>query len=347
MRALASAAERGVTALAVATLLGIALEAIRPGSALHPHFIGSTGSAGLDTAIASAFAALVLLPPPTFIRFSRASRIASAVVGAIVIGLAGRSLGRQALALIDGRLHATGWAPPATLVAIALAVPWTIRASSGHPISRPRGRRSIRIAGVAAAGVALVFAQLAAVGTTDYRERADAILVLGSKVNADGTPSGSLLDRTRTACALWREGLAPLLVLSGGRDPKAAAGEPEVMRRIARAEGAPDAAIILDETGADTASSVRFAATLSRERGWSRMLVVSHDYHLAREASGGSRGPRRPDGSRHRDVSVRLEDRGDPARDRGLRRHVGAARLNGYFRSGTWMKTPLFSVARR
>ena len=40
--------------------------------------------------------------------------------------------------------------------------------------------------------------------------------------------------------------------------------------------------MVLDETGVDTASSVQFTARLSREHGWSRVLVVSHDYHLAR-----------------------------------------------------------------
>jgi uncharacterized SAM-binding protein YcdF (DUF218 family) len=54
------------------------------------------------------------------------------------------------------------------------------------------------------------------------------------------------------------------------------------MRRIARAEGVPDEAIVLDETGVDTEASIRCAAALARAKGWGRVLVVSHDYHLAR-----------------------------------------------------------------
>jgi uncharacterized SAM-binding protein YcdF (DUF218 family) len=284
-RFVASVPDAGLRALALATLLGVALDLARPGSALHPHFMGSTGSPPLDAAIAAGFAVLVLLPGPLLLRAPRSSRAASLAFGAAVTGLATRSLGRQALALIDGRLTARGWAPPATLVALALVVPWMIHAVRERtPHRSPGGRwgRTARALGVATAAVALVGAQLAAVGATDYRGNADAILVLGAKVHADGTPSGALLDRTRTACELWRAGLASTLVFSGGRDTDAGASEPEAMARIAREAGVPDSALVLDETGNDTASSIAFTARLARERAWQSVLVVSHDYHLAR-----------------------------------------------------------------
>ncbi len=280
--ALMAVVDTGVTTLSLAVLLGAALDRVRPGSAIHPLFVGSTGVTALDSMIAPMFAMLVLLPTPLLLRFPRASRVASVVAGVLVTALAGQALGRHALALIDGRLRAAGWAPPATLVAMALVVPWTICATRRRTATRSDGRPARRLVRIALAGVALVFALLNAFGATDYRAPADAILVLGSKVNEDGSPSGSLLDRTRTACALWKDGLAPLLVMSGGRDPTAAASEPEVMRRIAREAGVPDAAIVLDESGVDTASSVRFLSTLLHERGLTRAIVVSHDYHLAR-----------------------------------------------------------------
>lgn len=279
-RALASVADAGIAALAVATALGLGLEAIRPGSYLHPHFLASTGWPPLDALVAGALAALVLAPGPLRVRAPRAVRAASVVAGALAATLAAAGLARHLEALAGGGVRAVGWAPPATLLALLLVVPWTIAAARG----RARAPRATpgRVGGVLAAGAGLVLALIATVGATDWRAKADAILVLGSRVHPDGTPSGSLRDRTRTACALWKEGLAPRIVLSGGRDPAAAASEPEAMRRLAREEGVPDAALVVDETGADTAASVRFTARLARERGWSRVLVVSHDYHLAR-----------------------------------------------------------------
>ena len=279
-RTLHETADAGIAALAVATALGLGLEAFRPGSALHPHFLASVGSSALDATLAAAFAALVLVPGPLRVLAPRSLRAASVVTGALVASLAAVGLSRHVAALAAGTVRAAGWAPPATVVALLLVVPWTVAAAR----ERTRAPRATtgRVAGVLAAGTALVLALIASVGATDWRAPGDAILVLGSKVHPDGTPSGSLLDRTRTACALWKEGLAPRLVLSGGRDPGAVASEPEAMRRIALDEGVPEDALVLDETGVDTAASVRFTAKLARERGWSRVLVVSHDYHLAR-----------------------------------------------------------------
>jgi uncharacterized SAM-binding protein YcdF (DUF218 family) len=101
-------------------------------------------------------------------------------------------------------------------------------------------------------------------------------------VHADGTPSGSLVDRTVTACDLWNRGVARVIVLSGGRGADAPISEPEAMRAIARAQGVPDGALILDEAGATTAATVRNAAALAKARGWTRIAAVSHDYHGAR-----------------------------------------------------------------
>ena len=269
-------------ALAVATAAGLLLDAVRPGSALHPHFVGSTGVAALDTALALALAVAILAPPSLRRHAPRAARGVSVAVGATVALLAATALGRQVAAWSDGRLRADGVVPPATLVALAIVGPWTVAvARTGAGPAAPRGPL-LRAVGTAAATVALLLAHVEAVGATDYRAEADAIVVLGAKVRADGRPSGALEDRTRTACALWKAGLAPVLVLSGGHGEGAPVSEPEAMRAIARAEGVPDAALVLDEGGADTAATVRFAARAARERGWRRVLVVSHDYHLAR-----------------------------------------------------------------
>src|SRR6185436_1097841 len=53
-------------------------------------------------------------------------------------------------------------------------------------------------------------------GNTDYRQPADAVIVFGARAYADGRLSDALEDRIRTACELYRSGLARRLVLSGG-----------------------------------------------------------------------------------------------------------------------------------
>lgn len=273
--------QAGIRALALATLLGLGLETLRRGSELHPHWMGSTGSLAADRGLALAFGLLVLFGE----RIARPSlRVLSLVVGGTVMLLAGRALGTHVAAFCDGRLGAAGLAPPATLVALVLVGPWTLRAGRAPRTAVPasRARWGLATAGVLAAGLLLTVAQIAAVGATDYRAPCDAILVLGARVHADGRPSGSLRDRTTTAAALWHAGLAPVLVLSGGLGADAPLGEPAAMARICRDAGLPERALIEDLSGLTTEASIRTLARLARERGWHEVLVVSHDYHLAR-----------------------------------------------------------------
>lgn len=147
----------------------------------------------------------------------------------------------------------------------------------------PSPRRSLGTLVATAAFVLTGFvAQLLIFGQSDYRRPADALVVFGAKVGADGSPSLALSDRVDTACRLWKDGWASTLILSGGRDPKAPWSEPESMRQRCLEHGVPESAIVLDEGGVDTLATVRFTADLARTRAWSRVLMVSHDYHLAR-----------------------------------------------------------------
>jgi uncharacterized SAM-binding protein YcdF (DUF218 family) len=141
-----------------------------------------------------------------------------------------------------------------------------------------------RTAWAGGAGGVLVLLHVLTFGASDYARPADAAVVLGAKVHADGRPSGALLDRTRTACALYLEGKVRTLVLSGGRDPRAPWSEARCMADIARQAGVPEAALVLDETGVTSEATLAAVRGLVGERGWDEVLLVSHDAHLARLA---------------------------------------------------------------
>jgi uncharacterized SAM-binding protein YcdF (DUF218 family) len=128
----------------------------------------------------------------------------------------------------------------------------------------------------------------------------DAIVVLGCRVRADGVPSASLDRRVRHAVSLWRRGLAPHLVLTGG----AAEGEPVSEARaaaaLARSLGVPDDALVLEERSTSTEENARFArdailekadggrrtsaqsAQSARSARSARVIVVSDAYHVTR-----------------------------------------------------------------
>jgi len=179
-----------------------------------------------------------------------------------------------------GRIATALPVPLSLLLTAALAV-WLCRPPVAEASRRWRARL-LRLAGVGAAAMACVFVQLTAFGATDYRRPADSIVVFGAGVRPDGSPSLALYQRTETACRLYHSGLAERLVFSGGRNPSVPLSEPEAMRRLALRLGVPPDAIILDEDGNTTAATVENVAGLADERGWERVLMVSHDYHLSR-----------------------------------------------------------------
>ncbi|EFL89897.1 YdcF family protein [Ahrensia sp. R2A130] len=108
-----------------------------------------------------------------------------------------------------------------------------------------------------------------------------AIVVLGAAVWKDGRASPALERRTRHAIALHQQGLAPILVLSGGlgRHPPT---EAKAMAEICMGEGVPQAALLLEGRSTNTFENVAFSAALLREKRVNSVLVVSDAYHLPR-----------------------------------------------------------------
>jgi vancomycin permeability regulator SanA len=137
-----------------------------------------------------------------------------------------------------------------------------------------------------AVGWAAVFplAQIAFFGTTDYRRPADAAVVFGARVYATGLPSPLLADRIATGVELYRSGLVPILVMSGG-DGADGFNEAKVMRDSAVAAGVPLDAIVVDLAGVSTDATVANSVALlvhPNDSGPVRIIAVSQPYHLPR-----------------------------------------------------------------
>ena len=86
----------------------------------------------------------------------------------------------------------------------------------------------------------------------------DAIVVLGCRSSADGSPSGHLARRVERAVALWHQGRAPIVVLTGGGEPSEAA----VAARHAARLGLPPSVTVLEERSGNTEENARFTASL-------------------------------------------------------------------------------------
>ena len=132
------------------------------------------------------------------------------------------------------------------------------------------------------AGVVLWIGAAAALDWHGRRQRPqgrhDAIIVAGCRVKPNGTPSPALKRRTRAAVALWNQGLAPKIILTGGlgdHPPTEAAAAAAYARRL----GVPARALIHAGRSTSTEENARFAAQVSAAR---RVIVVTDSYHVFR-----------------------------------------------------------------
>ncbi|MGD9048746.1 MAG: YdcF family protein [Anaerolineae bacterium] len=118
-------------------------------------------------------------------------------------------------------------------------------------------------------------------GTHDLAQRADAIVVLGARVEPDGQPGPDLRVRTLHAVALFQRGLAPYVICTGGYqgDRLSAAS---VACNMALGQGVPAEKILLAEGSMTTSQDAVSARNLMLERGWETAVLVSHPLHLER-----------------------------------------------------------------
>jgi uncharacterized SAM-binding protein YcdF (DUF218 family) len=91
-----------------------------------------------------------------------------------------------------------------------------------------------------------------------------------------------LKARLDHAVALWRKGLAPRLVLTGGTGVGDTTSEAAVSRRYALRQGVPDSAIVTENRGHTTRESLRAVADLLRARRDTTVILVSDPFHMLR-----------------------------------------------------------------
>ena len=133
--------------------------------------------------------------------------------------------------------------------------------------------------------VAATFAILAHAVVRDSRQQqlhtADAIIVFGA-AQYDGHPSPVFKARLDHADDLFRSGLAPVVITTGGpaADPKfseGGVGHDYLMRR-----GVPELALIAETTASDTSQSAQRVAVIMRANHMSTCIAVSDAYHVFR-----------------------------------------------------------------
>lgn len=118
-------------------------------------------------------------------------------------------------------------------------------------------------------------------GGRDERRRADAIVILGA-AQYDGRPSPVFEARLSHAVDLYSAGIAPLLVVTGGKAEGDRTTEAAAARAYAVAHGVPEAAILSEDRGRTTLESLENVRELFRAQALSSAVFVSDPTHMLR-----------------------------------------------------------------
>ena len=117
-------------------------------------------------------------------------------------------------------------------------------------------------------------------GNTDQTRPVDAIVVLGA-AQYDGQPSPQLAARLDHVVELWDDGVAPLVVTTGGNRPGDRFTEAQASAAYLEERGVPANAIV--QVGGDTSyDSLVEARNELSERDLNSVVLVSDPYHALR-----------------------------------------------------------------
>jgi uncharacterized SAM-binding protein YcdF (DUF218 family) len=136
-------------------------------------------------------------------------------------------------------------------------------------------------------GLLMVCIWLVSLAAVVYWERRDmarpasAIVVLGAAQYV-GHPSPVLRARADHAIDLWKRGLAPHIIFTGGFGDHDTTSEAAVAQRYAIEHGVPPRAILIENAGRSTIESLQNVAALMQAEPGRSVILVSDPFHMLR-----------------------------------------------------------------
>ena len=118
-------------------------------------------------------------------------------------------------------------------------------------------------------------------GLTDNQKQADLAVILGNKVNEDGTLSERLKKRLECGLNLYHHGRMKKILVSGGYG-KEGFYEGNKMKEYLTKYGVPDSSIIVDNLGNNTIATVDNTLKLKDSLNFKSLIVVSQYFHATR-----------------------------------------------------------------
>lgn len=118
-------------------------------------------------------------------------------------------------------------------------------------------------------------------GNQDHAAKSDCIIVLGAAVQGP-TPSPVFAERISHGIDLYRAGLAPRLLFTGGVGQGQIHSESSVGRAVATHRGVPVGDIMIEEQSRTTRQNLSEAWSLMQKHGVKTAIIVSDPLHMKR-----------------------------------------------------------------
>lgn len=129
--------------------------------------------------------------------------------------------------------------------------------------------------------LSFTFVQVWQASLRDGARKSDAIVVLGA-AQYDGRPSDVLKARLDHAVDLWTDGVAPVIVVTGGRQEGDRFTEAGAAAAYLHRKEVPDNAILRETQGRSSWESLAASAKFLKERSMTRVVLVSDPFHAER-----------------------------------------------------------------
>ncbi len=118
-------------------------------------------------------------------------------------------------------------------------------------------------------------------GNRDERPTADAIIVMGA-AQYDGRPSPIFKARLDHAIELYHDGVAPWLIVTGGKAEGDRTTEADTARIYAIQHDVPEGSILAEDQSRTTLQAIRQVADVMADRGLESGVFVSDPSHMLR-----------------------------------------------------------------
>ncbi len=116
----------------------------------------------------------------------------------------------------------------------------------------------------------------------DTAQRSDAIVVLGTVTTKQEYPC--LVSRVQHAAELYRQGIAPIIIFAGGKEPIDYAVEATVMKKVGLGEHIPEKSMLLEGRSRTTYENLLYTKSILTKNNLHSIIIVTDPYHEPRAA---------------------------------------------------------------